>query len=261
MAYISYEKYGPEYQQLWDTMHIIRDAAELQRLSDKLKRYQSVYEEVEKATGVPWQLVAVLHVREAGESDVGKWKGVLHNGEKIVGTGKKTRLVPAGRGPFDTWKEAAVDALKYQGFDKIKTWPVARMLWAAEPYNGYGYRNRGLRSPYLWASTNHQQRGKYVADGVFDPSVMDTQVGVAATLKFLGVGAQPGSVPIVVVKEKPAVTGSAGTAGGAIVAGGIAATQAPSHLIPYIVLGTIIFAVVAFFAVRWYNKRKALQNV
>ena len=31
MSYISYEKYGPEYQKLWDTMKIIRDVAELQR--------------------------------------------------------------------------------------------------------------------------------------------------------------------------------------------------------------------------------------
>jgi hypothetical protein len=72
------------------------------------------------------------------------------------------------------------------------------MLSAAEPYNGYGYRNKGLRSPYLWASTNHQQRGKYVADGVFNASVMDTQMGVAAMLKFLGVGSKPTSVPVVV---------------------------------------------------------------
>jgi hypothetical protein len=74
------------------------------------------------------------------------------------------------------------------------------MLWALEPFNGYGYRNKNLRSPYIWASTNHQQKGKYVADGVFSYDVMDTQVGCAAVLKYLGVG-------------KPSVTGPvAGTA-------------------------------------------------
>lgn len=184
----SYNTLAPEYQKLWDTMHIIRDAAELQRTSDKIKQYKEVYQKVEKATGVPWQFVAVVHVREAGLSDVGVWKGVLHNGEKIVGTNRKTSLVPAGRGPFSTWHDAAVDALKQKGFDKIKAWPVSRMLWALEPYNGYGYRSKGLRSPYLWASTNHQQPGKYVADHVFNPKVMDTQIGAAALLKYLGVG-------------------------------------------------------------------------
>src|SRR5262249_54559480 len=75
------------------------------------------------------------------------------------------------------------------------SWPVSRMLWALEPYNGYGYRNKGLRSPYLWASTNHQQRGKYVRDRVFDPRVMDEQVGCAAQLKYLGVGQQKSTSP------------------------------------------------------------------
>jgi len=186
--YISFEKYGPEYQQLWDTMRIIRDDKELQRLSDKIKQHGILYHEVELKTGIPWQMVAVIHVREAGEQDVGRWQCVLHNGEKIVGTGRVTRLVPAGRGPFKDWVEAAVDALQIQGFHKYTDWSVARVLWALEPFNGYGYRNKGLRSPYLWASTNHQQLGKYVRDGVFDPHVMDSQIGCAALLKYLEFG-------------------------------------------------------------------------
>lgn len=194
MAYISFEKYGPEYQKLWDTMRIIRDASELQRLSDKIKKERDTYHTIELRTGVPWQMVAVIHIREAGESDVGKWKGVLHNGEKIIGTGKQTKLVPSGRGPFDNWHDAAVDALRIKGFDKYSDWSVARVLWALEPFNGYGYRNKGLRSPYLWASTNHQQLGKYVADHVFDPNVMDKQIGCAALLKYLEFGGKTTSV-------------------------------------------------------------------
>ena len=196
--YISFEKYGPEYQNLWDTMHIIRDDHELQRLSDKLKLSEVMYKKVQDATGVPWQMVAVIHVREAGEQDIGRWLCVLHDGEKIIGTGRKTRDVPAGRGPFYDWVSAAVDALRIQGFLGITEWYIARVLWALEPYNGYGYRNKGLRSPYLWASTNHQQLGKYVADRVFDPNVMDSQIGCAALLKYLDFGgtiALPPSAP------------------------------------------------------------------
>jgi lysozyme family protein len=185
MAYISFEKYGPEYQSLWDTMHVIRDDKELQRLSDKIKLSEQMYRSVGI---VPWQMVAVIHVREAGEQDIGRWKCCLHNGEKIIGTDQKTHLVPAGRGPFHDWTSAAIDALRLQGFDKYTDWTVARVLWALEPFNGYGYRNKGLRSPYLWASTNHQQLGKYVADGVFDAHVMDSQIGCAALLKYLDFG-------------------------------------------------------------------------
>jgi lysozyme family protein len=212
MAYISFEKYGPEYQSLWDTMHIIRDAAELQRLSDKIKLSGIMYHQVELQTGIPWQMIAVIHVREAGEQDIGRWKCVLHNGEKIVGTDQKTRLVPSGRGPFHDWVSAAVDALRLQGFDKYSDWTVARVLWALEPFNGYGYRNKGLRSPYLWASTNHQQLGKYIADGVFDAHVMDSQIGCAALLKYLDFGktevkTQPPVTPTVPVNRPTEPTG------------------------------------------------------
>jgi lysozyme family protein len=199
MAYISFEKYGPEYQKLWDTMRVIRDDAELTRLTTKVNNNRKMYENVERAIGVPWQMVAVIHIREAGEQDIGRWTGVLHNGENIVGTGRKTRLVPAGRGPFATWLDAAVDALKLQGFDKYTDWTIARVLWALEPFNGYGYRNKGLRSPYIWASTNHQQLGKYVRDGVFDANVMDSQIGCAALLKYLEFGGKAKEVPPVVM--------------------------------------------------------------
>lgn len=229
MAQISFEKYGPEYQQLWDTMKIIRDAKQLDRVSNLIKKHQSVYEGVQKETGVPWQLIAVIHLREAGESDIGKWKGVLHNGQKIVGTGRKTTIVPMGRGPFKTWHEAAVDAIKFQGFTKIKEWTVARMLWALEPYNGYGYRMKGLRSPYLWASTNHQQRGKYVSDGVFNANVMDTQMGCAALLKFLGVGTKA-SVPSI-------IGGGVAVGGGAVLA---AAPQYWMYIVPVIVIAAAV---------------------
>jgi hypothetical protein len=56
------------------------------------------------------------------------------------------------------------------------------MLYQAEVFNGLGYVPRGENSPYVWAGTNHEQLGKYVADGQFDPSVDDPQLGVAAVL-------------------------------------------------------------------------------
>ncbi len=56
-----------------------------------IKSNQERYEEVAKETGVPWELIAVIHYRE-GSLD---FETVLHNGERIIGTDKKTKLVPA----------------------------------------------------------------------------------------------------------------------------------------------------------------------
>jgi len=40
-------------------------------------------------------------------------------------------------------------------------------------------------SPYLWAGTNQYRSGKYVRDGVYDPSKVDPQLGCAALLMAL----------------------------------------------------------------------------
>lgn len=181
----AWEKYIPEMERLWSSMKIIRDAAQLDKTATRVKQHQAVYEKVQKDTGVPWQMVAVIHIREAGENDIGRWTKCLHNGQPW---NRKTTIVPRGLGPWSSWHEAAVHAMKHEKLHLYKGWTPGSMLAALEPYNGYGYRNKGLRSPYIWASTNHQQRGKYVSDGVFNPNVMDTQVGCAAQLKYLGVG-------------------------------------------------------------------------
>lgn len=259
MSYISFETNGPEYQKLWDTMHIVRDDKELSRLSAKIKLSEQMYRKVEVETGVPWQMVAVIHEREAGEQDIGRWLCVLHNGEKIIGTGRKTSLVPAGRGPFYDWVQAAIDALQLQGFHKITDWSVARVLWALEPFNGYGYRNKGLRSPYLWASTNHQQLGKYVRDGVFDPNVMDSQIGCAALLKYLEFGGSTTpppigpTVPVIpptkpvgeVKKPKPTIPPEVPVVVGT---GLVAWLSYPEHFIP--VAMALVMVAIAVFVVR-----------
>jgi lysozyme family protein len=262
MAYISYEKYGKEYQRLWDTMRIIRDSNQLHKTAERIKKYQDIYEKVEQETGVPWQMVAVIHLREAGLSDIVKWKGVLHNGEKIVGTGRKTRIVPIGRGPFSTWHQAAVHALREKGFHKIKDWPVSRMLWALEPYNGYGYRNKGLRSPYLWASTNHQQPGKYVRDHVFDPRVMDTQVGCAAQLKYLGVDEKPGDIKVIpMMAKKPLESKTILTgAGGVATAAATVAAAATDWKIVAVLCGAVIIGAFLYIMYDRYQKGDIIKG-
>lgn len=146
----------------------------------KIEANRGRYEVVSKATGVPWDVIGVIHYRESS----GDFAGVLHNGQKIIGTGKKTTLVPKGRGPFSTWEQAAIDALAncHPYLAKQKDWSLGITLDLLEAYNGLGYRNKGLPSPYLWAGTDQYEKGKYVADGKFDPNHVDKQLGVAPIL-------------------------------------------------------------------------------
>lgn len=149
----------------------------------KIAANRARYEVVAKATGVPWDVIGVIHYREAS----GSFEGVLHNGQKIIGTGKLTTIVPKGRGPFSTWEEAAKDALVVcpPHAAKNKDWSIAGTLDLLERYNGLGYRNKGRPSPYLWAGTDQYVKGKYVADGKYDPEHVDQQLGVAPILMKL----------------------------------------------------------------------------
>jgi lysozyme family protein len=150
------------------------------RACDSIYANKARYRKVEDLTGCPWHVVGVIHLLESSLN----FKGVLHNGEKIIGTGRKTRLVPAGRGPFYSWETAAVDALKARVADLKPDWDIEQTLGFLEQYNGLGYRRRGILSPYLWSFTNKYTRGKFVADGKFDPYAVSKQVGACAV--FLG---------------------------------------------------------------------------
>ena len=132
---------------------------------------------VEKATAVPWFFIAVAHEREASQS----WNASLAQGDPW---NRVSVHVPAGRGPFASWESAAIDALvNCQPFAaRNKDWSIGGTLTLLEEYNGLGYAMRGLPSPYVWSGTNQYISGKYVRDGVFDPSVVDKQLGCAGLL-------------------------------------------------------------------------------
>ena len=148
------------------------------RIARKLTRHKAQYLSVEARTGVPWFVIAALHNRES-DADFATYLG---NGEPLD---RKTTLVPKGRGPFDSWEAGAVDALALDGLDQVKTWSPERACFEIEKFNGFGYRKRGVRSPYLWSFSNHYARGKYVADGRFSPTHVDEQCGAIPILKVL----------------------------------------------------------------------------
>lgn len=135
------------------------------------------YVVAESATGVPWFVIAVIHEREASQ----RFDRSIAQGDPW---NRVSTHVPRGRGPFKSWYEAAIDALTncapYAA--KWSDWSAGGTLTLLEHYNGLGYYKRGLPSPYIWAGTNQYTRGKYVADGRFDPNQVDSQLGCAGLI-------------------------------------------------------------------------------
>jgi lysozyme family protein len=138
---------------------------------------KSRYQAVAARTGVPWAVIAVIHERECSQD----WTGSLAQGDPW---NRISVHVPAGRGPFGSWEEAAVDALVNCSPHVAlnKDWSIGGTLTRLEEYNGLGYAARGAPSPYLWAGTDQYRSGKYVRDGVYDSNAVDRQLGCAGLL-------------------------------------------------------------------------------
>lgn len=138
---------------------------------------KAVYVELSQ-TGVPWYAIAVIHEREASQS----WAASLAQGDPW---NKISVNEPKGRGPFSSFVAAAHDALVNCApyASRWKDWTAGGLLSLLEMYNGEGYENyHHMASPYLWAGTDQYVSGKYVADGKFDPTKVDTQLGCAVLL-------------------------------------------------------------------------------
>jgi lysozyme family protein len=162
------------------------------------------YQAVAAKTGVPWAAIAVIHERESAQD----WTGSLAQGDPW---NRVSVRVPAGRGPFKSWEEAAIDALvncaPYAA--RNRDWSIGGTLTKLEEYNGLGYASRGVPSPYLWSGTNQYRSGKYLRDRVYDRDAVDSQPGCAGlvlammvldpTITFTGVTitpAKPAPTPV-----------------------------------------------------------------
>ena len=172
-----------EYRAFFDTCEIRSNRgaevqARLDRLLDHAPRYRALGEQL----GIPWFFIAIIHSLEAGSN----FATHLHNGDPLTST---TTHVPAGRptsgSPPFTWEASARDALAMKGYVGQTDWSTARMLHRWEAYNGFGYRTRGLASPYLWSFSQHYTRGRFVKDHAFDPDSVSQQCGAAVLLKAL----------------------------------------------------------------------------
>lgn len=178
---VSYESLKSGYERNWANLQI-RPArlGEANAMARKAINGKATYQQVERLTGVPWYFVALCHYRESNFD----FDTYLGNGESLK---RVTCLVPKGRGPFASFVDGAVDALRIQHFVGTQDWCIARTLYRLECFNGLGYHAKGVNSPYLYGGSTlygptEAKAGKFVADHVFDPSHVDSQLGTAVIL-------------------------------------------------------------------------------
>lgn len=134
----------------------------------------------------PEQLAA-MHWREGS----GSMKKSIANGNSITSYVRKDGLDDPGSpsnsyAPTDDWVSHSTDVLehkiqqKYGSKGKEKDFTENTQFYDfAERFNGMGYRNKGVASPYVWSGTDQYSGGKYVGDGEYDPNYKDQQLGVA----------------------------------------------------------------------------------
>ena len=163
-----------------------QDSIRLDKAVQLYQRTENRYKAIEAMVphGVPAPILFCLHYRES-TNDFTKH---AHEGSPLT---HRTRWEPVGRPPLPlnppfTFEQSAFDAYyvyERPTLDKINWRDLQAALDKMESFNGFGYRSRGIFTPYLWSGTSLYERGKYVADGRFSSTAFDGQLGCAAILK------------------------------------------------------------------------------
>jgi lysozyme family protein len=168
------------YIELWRTLEVTLTFATMrERKIDTMIKHQHIYQAAVKDSNLPWFFAAALHHMETG----GSFQRHMHNGDPLTG---RTVNVPKNRpvigSPPFSFAASAHDALSMKGLLTKEPYTVIDLLYAAELYNGLWYRKKHINTPYLWSGTTHYTKGKYVADGKYDPNAVSSQIGVAVYL-------------------------------------------------------------------------------
>ena len=152
------------------------------RIVDRIINNKERYVSVDNKTNVPWYIIAVLHNMESS----GSFRHHLHEGSPLSG---RTRWVPRGRPkwgkPPYRWEDSAKDALQYDKMGSVRWAYLFDTIWAIQKYNGTGYwkYHRSTPTPYLYAGTTIERRGKYISDGKWSSTAISKQLGAGAILK------------------------------------------------------------------------------
>jgi lysozyme family protein len=179
-----YRDKWPIYAKQWDTMIIKSNRVqEFKNDAEFAIAHKNIYQRIQAKSNVEWYHIALLHRRES-DADFNTYLG---NGQSLA---HRTTEVPAGRGPFtglDAFYNGALDALHLDKLDTvIPPWPIEKILFYCEEFNGEGYNNHGLPSPYIFGGTNIQLPGKFIRDHVLDLKQIDPQPGCAPMLWMIG---------------------------------------------------------------------------
>lgn len=138
-------------------------------VAERLLKNRDRFLALQASCGVPALWVMPVFERENPSFD-----DYLGNGDAID---KATVHVPKGRGPFVTWEAGAADSLVLDHVTLCPEWTWARACYEWELWNGFGPRNHGRTSGYLWTGTDQYEGGKYIADGVWSRGTWDKQLG------------------------------------------------------------------------------------
>ena len=176
-----------EYATLWQAMSLRpQREAEIKFIFGKLTSpaAKARYQAVEATTGVPWFVIGIIHNLEASR----RFDAHLHNGDPLTArTVHVPRNRPVDGNPPFTWEASAKDALDLKGLGDVPSWPVERIAFELERYNGWGYRNLHphVKSPYLWSFSTIYSSGKYVADHVWSDTAVSGQCGGMTMLRYM----------------------------------------------------------------------------
>ena len=152
-------------------------AAEFKTPAQKAVKNKARYQSIETRAGVSWLFIAVSHYRESSQN----FSRSLAQGDPWD---EVSTHVPAGRGPFADFEDAAVDALVNCAPHAARNhdWSIGGMLTLLERYNGLSYANASRPSPYIWSGTNQYKIGKVLVDHGPIEEVVDKQLGCAGLI-------------------------------------------------------------------------------
>jgi lysozyme family protein len=202
MTVPSFAALAPSYARLWaDLTPMPAHVPALHEICRRLIADKPAYQAVAFSVWLNadyWFIVAVIDQMEGG----GGANTYLGNGQSLHHV---TTEVPAGRGPFASFHAGAVDALHLGGLDKVTAWPIERIAYESEDWNGWGYLDKPIVDPYLAAWSNLYTKGKWIADHVYDANAVSAQPGALTILKVL-MGLDSSIVPDLVPGPTPKPT-------------------------------------------------------
>lgn len=170
----------PELRQRLSVLKLTREAETTRRAEQLvapkiLNRFRPVYAEL--LIPIVWMVCSFEResgmdfTRSPAQGD--RWDRISKN-------------VPRGVGPFTSFEASAEWSYEHDGINKNSSpWDLAYACYAWERFNGFGPRDHGRVSGYIFSGTDQYdppagKGGKYVSDGKWNPSAVDQQLGCVA---------------------------------------------------------------------------------